>query len=194
MKRIIFKRFFPLALALMLALSLTACGGSSADSADSSVDEGTDSSEVLEEDSSTAEAVWYTDTPVGTELYSDDTCSVVLTAQESGDSGSATTLALSYSGEGSLLVVLTAYDTEEYAAFAQGEEDYVVSQQYGRFVANAGETDKAVTVEWDGDYEIFDVSVSTTTETVADDADSSTEISDEMDTLYDATLRITAAE
>ncbi|MCC8074460.1 MAG: hypothetical protein LIO95_00720 [Clostridiales bacterium] len=193
MKRI-FRRFLPLTLALMLALSLTACGGSAADSADSSVDEGVDGSEVLEEDSSTAEAVWYVDTPVGTELYSDNACSVVLTAQESGDSGSSTTLTLSYTGEGSLLVELTAYDTEEYAAFAQGEEDYVVSQQYGRFIANAGETDKAITVEWDGAYEIFDVSVSTTTETVTDDADSSTEISDEMDTLYDTTLRVIAAE
>ncbi len=186
------KRFLSLVLALMLALSLTACGGSSADSADSSVDEGTDLS--AEEDSSTAEAVWYVDTPVGTELYSDDTCTVILTAQESGDSGSSTTLTLTYSGEGALVVELTAYDTEEYAAFVQGEEDYVVSQQYGRFIANAGETDKAVTVEWDGDYEIFDVSVSTTTETVADDGDSSTEIADEMESLYDATLRITSAE
>lgn len=188
------KRFLSLALVLMLALSLTACGGSSVDSADSSIDEGANSSEVLEADSSAAEDVWYADTPVGTELYSDDSCSVVLTAQESGDSGTSTTLTLSYSGEGSLVVELTAYDTEEYATFVQGEEDYVVSQQYGRFIANAGDTDKAVTVEWDGDYEIFDVSVSTTTETVDADSDSSIEITDEMESLYETTLRFTSAE
>ncbi|MCD7928843.1 MAG: hypothetical protein LUF86_01625 [Clostridiales bacterium] len=188
------KRFFSLALALVLALSLTACGGSSADSADSSVGEGAETSEVFEEDSSTAEVVWYEETPVGTELYSDDACSVVLTAQESGDNGSTTTLTLTYSGEGSLVVELIAYDSEEYAAFAQGEEDYVVSQQYGRFIANAGETDKAVTVEWDGAYEIFDVSISTTTEAVADDGDTSTDITDEMEALFDATIRVTAAE
>ncbi|MCD8146100.1 MAG: hypothetical protein LUD84_02275 [Clostridiales bacterium] len=185
------KRFFSLALALVLALSLTACGGSTVDSADSSVDEGADLSS--EEDSSTAEAVWYEEAPVGTELYSDDTCAVILTAQESGDSGSATTLTLTYSGEGSLVVDLIAYDTEEYNAFVRGEEDYVVSQQYGRFTANAGDTDKAVTVEWDGAYEIFDISVSTT-ETVEGDSDSSTEIADEMEALYEATIRITAAE
>ncbi|MCD7820815.1 MAG: hypothetical protein LUG64_01200 [Clostridiales bacterium] len=188
------KRFLSLALAMMLALSLTACGGSSEAVAESSLDPGADGSEVLEEESSTAEALWYVDTPVGTEVYSDDDCSVVLTAQESGDSGSAMTLTLTYSGEGALMVELTAYDTEEYAAFVQGEEEYVMSQQYGRFIANAGETDKAVTVEWDGDYEIFDVSVSTTAETVADGGDSSTEIADEMESLYDATLRITPAE
>ncbi|MCD8335352.1 MAG: hypothetical protein LUC35_08490 [Clostridiales bacterium] len=188
------KRFLTLALALMLALSLTACGGSSEAAAESSLDPGADGFEVLEEESSTAEALWYVDTPVGTEVYSDDDCSVVLTAQESGDSGSAMTLTLTYSGEGALVVELTAYDTEEYAAFVQGEEEYVMSQQYGRFIANAGETDKAVTVEWDGDYEIFDVSVSTTAETVADDGDSSTEIADEVESLYDATLRITPAE
>lgn len=188
--------FLSLALALMLALSLTACGGSSEAAAESSLDPGADGSEVFEEESSAAEGedIWYVDTPVGTEVYSDDDCSVVLTAQESGDSGSAMTLTLTYSGEGALVVELTAYDTEEYAAFAQGEEDYVMSQQYGRFIANAGEADKAVTVEWDGDYEIFDVSVSTTAETVADDGDSSTEIADEMESLYDATLRITPAE
>ncbi|MCD8188966.1 MAG: hypothetical protein LUD78_01865 [Clostridiales bacterium] len=188
-------RFLPLALALALVLSLTACGGAGDSSAaDLSFDETADMSDTLGEDSSAAENIWYADTPVGTELYSDDTCSVVLTALESGDSGSAMTLTLTYSGEGSLVVELTAYDTEEYDAFTQGKEDYVESQQYGRFVANGGETDREVTVQWDGAYEIFDVSVSTTTETVTDDGDSSTEIANEMESLYDATIRVTSAD
>ncbi|MCD7887286.1 MAG: hypothetical protein LUG44_06675 [Clostridiales bacterium] len=47
------KRFLSLALAMMLALSLTACGGSSETTAESSLDPGADGSEVLEEESST---------------------------------------------------------------------------------------------------------------------------------------------
>ncbi len=188
------KRFLPLALALVLALSLTACGGGG-NSADLSFDETADMSAAPEEDISAAdEDVWYNEAPVGSELYSDDSCSVVLTAQVSGDSGSATTLTLSYSGEGSLVVDLTAYDTAEYDAFIQGEADYVESQQFERVTVGAGETDREVTIQWDGAYEIFDVSVSTTAETVADDGDSSSEIADEMESLYDATLRITPAE
>lgn len=188
------KRFLPLALALMLALSLTACGGGG-DSADLSFDETADMSAAPEEDISAAdEDVWYNEAPAGSELYSDDSCSVVLTAQVNGDSGSATTLTLSYSGEGSLVVDLTAYDTAEYDAFIQGEADYVESQQFERVTVGAGETDREVTVQWDGAYEIFDVSVSTAAETAQADGDSSVDVVSELSDIYSTTLRVTSAE